>query len=132
MPNTFQKFLKLLPKQREVSLAVAKDDQEAEQYVRELETNIFFPLENVFAYNEVEGNKYLIINDEKYFKEIYDFICQYPLTVIKIFDQTQAQNVSINPDYEQAFLLIITKENLAKINQTGFDILGRIGLAYQS
>lgn len=132
MSNTFQEFLELLPEQREVGLAVAKDDQGAEQLVKELEKNNFLPIENIFAYDKINGNKYLIINDENYFKPIYDFICQYPLTIIKIFNQASAQNVTIRPDYEQAFLLVITKENLVKFEQEGFDILGRVGLTYQS
>jgi hypothetical protein len=130
--DKFQEFLKFLPNQREVGLAMAQDEQESVLFQEILLKNNFKQLKTIFENSDIKSDQYLVVDNENFFKEIYDFACQYPLTIISIYNKDKAENTVIKPDYNHTILFIITKDILNKFNQAGFDLLGKVGLTYQS
>lgn len=125
-------FLSALTGSKEVGLAIAKNDQELGEFVKVLAEANFNKLDSVLAYQNAHHGWYLTIDDQGKFKEIYDFVCQYPLTVISLFDSANSKTITVKPDYKNPTIFLITEDGLKDFQQSGFDLLGRVGPAYRS
>jgi len=125
-------FLKVAFGQKEVGLIIAKDRDQLSDFSGAMEGEGFKKLDSVFGYQNAEHGWYVVIEDSENFKEVYDFICQYPITVISLFDSKNSENVVIKPDFKNPTIFSITEEKLKDFQLAGFDLLGRVGLTYRS
>ena len=133
--NTFSDFLKVVPSQKEVSLVIAKDQVELQTLRKMLDQNGYTQI-----VDRPEFLKYVSSPSKTYFlvqenlpKRIYDFVLQYPSGQIEVFDKDKMESTIINPVYKDvSVLILVTKDALAKIQQTGFQVLENTGMAYQS
>lgn len=131
----FSDFINRTPSQREVSLIVAKDDQELTTFqtilqnrgfrqtvgVHQLLTNITFP------------SKVFCIVNSSLPKEVYDFIVQYPTGQIEMFDKDRMIGKVTKPSYEDvSVVFILTKENLSNVQKNGYRLLENVGITYQN
>ena len=86
-------------------------------------------LSSILKYKNVEHGWY-IIADKDNFKEIYDFVCQYPLTTVSLFDHESANTVVVRPDYKH-FVIVLIERSILKAMQKNLDLIGRTGMAYR-
>jgi len=125
-------FLGIMTGSKEVGLAIAKNQTELADFTKMSEETGFKRLDSILEYENQMYGQYLVVENADAFKSVYDFVCQYPLTVISLFDTHNSKIIAIKPDYKSSVVIILTKDTLKGIQQTGFDILGRTGLTYQS
>jgi hypothetical protein len=128
--SQFHDFISTVSESREVGLIIAENIEERDNYSRLLEMNGLGKLSSVLKYKNV-GHGWYVIADNDNCKEIYDFICQYPLTTVSFFDSKTADTVVINPDYKHPVIVLIEKDALNAI-QKRFDLLGRVGITYRT
>lgn len=129
---SIEEFLSVITGSREVGLVIAKNEAEISSFAKAMDRFDFKLLDSVFEYQNTNHGWYVIVNDKAKFKEIYDFVCQYPLTVISLFDAQNSKTVTIKPKYQHSVVLVITEEILREIQLAGFDLLGRVGPVYRS
>jgi len=133
--NTFADFLKYTPSQREVSLAIAKDESELKEFIEILESQEYrqaIDTSELFKNIESPSKVFFIVRD-KLPKDIYDFIVQYSTGQIEIFDRESMQSKNVIPAYEGiSIVFLITKQALRHVQEAGFQILDSVGITYQS
>lgn len=125
-------FLSVIMGSREAGLVIAKNDKELANFIKVVDKFNLKPLLSVFEYQNASHGWYIVINDRTKYKDIYDFVCQYPLTVITLFDSVNSKTFSCKPDYKNPIIFLITEETLKDVQKTGFNLLGRAGLAYRT
>lgn len=114
----------------EVGLIIAENTEELESFSKLLERFGLGKLSSVLKYKNVGHGWYIVANRENS-KEIYDFVCQYPLTIISLFDSETANTVVLNPDYQHPTFVLVEQDTLHTI-QKSLDLLGRAGAAYRA
>lgn len=124
----FNDFISATMKSREVGLIIAEDTEELSNFSKLLKIKGFGELSSILKYENVEHSWYIIADNDN-FKGIYDFICQYPLTTISLFDSEIANTVVMNPDYKHSVIVLIEKDIL-NIAKKDLDFLGRVGATY--
>jgi hypothetical protein len=133
--NTFKKFLDFTPSQREVSLAIAQDKKELEQFQKILDKQGFKQAKTIAGLISETGDaseNYYICKDGVD-KETYDFLVQYPTGQIEFFGKDKMKSKIVFPCYNNsAAVFLIDKKNLLKSQKQGFNILNHAGLAYQN
>ena len=88
MTNTFEDFLKYASSQKEVSLALAKDETELAEFIKALETHQFrqaVDYSDLFKHITQPGKVFVVVKDSLP-KDMYDFIVQYPTGQVEIYD----------------------------------------------
>ena len=134
-------FLPLVKGQKEISLVIAKDGKELDSFVQVVVNSAFSKAGDVFSLMTAlknGGHYYFVltdksVSDDKVFKDIYDFIVQYPPGSIQIFDQEKMESVVLSPNYEDiSVIILLIQENLDLISKNGFSVLDKIGLTYRS
>jgi hypothetical protein len=136
MKDTFDDFLKLTPSQKEISLAIAKENDELSTFLKVLEDQGFRQVvdtPDLFKYVFHPSAKVFFVVKEIIPKDIYDFILQYPTGQVEVYDDFNLKSKLATPSYDNSsIVLLITKEDLKKNNESGFQILDQVGLTYQS
>jgi len=131
--NSLNNFLKYTLSQKEVSLVIAKNDEELVHFQRTLENNYFKKATEIFQLisNIDEPQKiYFVITDIS--KDLYDFLLQYPSGQVEIFDSKKMRSTIISPIYNGvSVVFLVTKETLSQIQKGGFPVLEAVGLTYQ-
>lgn len=128
---SIEEFLLLMTGGKEVGLAIAKNEAELSSFAKAMDRLDFRFLLSVFKYQNAGHGWYIVINDRAKYKDSYDFVCQYPLTVISLFDSVNSKTFLFKPDYKNPIVFLITEETLKDIQKVGFDLLGRVGPAYR-
>lgn len=135
MNSKFNDFLKYTSSQKEVSLVVAKDEKELEEFVEILSLADYrqaVDTQELFKRIIHPSKVYFIIRN-KLHKDIYDFILQYPTGQVEIFDKERMKSQTVSPIYNGvSIVLLITKQTLSSIQQTGQQLLENTGLTYQN
>jgi hypothetical protein len=135
MSNTFNDFLKYTSSQKEVSLAIAKDDAELSELVQTLEGQEFrqaVDTSDLFKQITQPGKVFFVVK-EALPKDMYDFVVQYPTGQIEIYDKFNLKSQTVTPSYKDvAVIFVITKGALTKTQESGFRILEQVGITYQS
>ena len=126
------KFISRLAGGREVGLVVAKDGQGLQSSARALAAAGLKRLSSVSVFRNIGHGWYLEANSPADFKIIYDFVSQYPLSIISLFDSANSTMVAHRPDFQFPFVLILTEANLSNFTGYGFDLLGRVGPVYRA
>jgi hypothetical protein len=136
MKNTFDDFVKLTTSQKEVSLVIAKDGDELSTFLNVLENQNFRQVvdtPDLFKYIFQPSAKVFFVIKGLIPKDIYDFVIQYPTGQVEIYDNFNLKSKLATPVYDNvSIILLITKEDLKKNNESEFLILDKIGLTYQS
>ena len=126
----FEEFLNILSGQREVGLAIAKNEREIKNFVDVLWKEGFETSENIFDFYHFP--KIYLVLEENIEKDFYDFIVQYSTGQVEIFDKEKNRPEIFSPNYEKnSVILVSTKDNLAKLRKKGFNALEIAGPAYQ-
>jgi len=126
----FQDFISALSGSREVGLIIAENAEELKNFSKLIEKSGLGKLSSVLKYKNV-GHGWYVVADNDNVKEVYDFVCQYPLTTISLFDSETANTIVIKPDYQHPTLVLVEQGALDTI-QKSFDLLGRAGMAYRA
>lgn len=133
--SDFADFLKFSNSQKEVSLAIARDEEELKEIQELLETNHYRRANHasqLLLHIDAPAKIYYLIS-EKLPKEIYDFIIQYPTGQVEIFDSEKMKSSVVQPSYSDvSVIFLITKDNLANIRKDNFEMLNNTGITYQS
>lgn len=135
MNNDFPDFIKHSISQKEISLAVAKNDQELDKFQGSLDAAGF---KKAYDVSEIlnsmkENSKVYYLIDEEFPKALYDLIIQYPTGQVEIFDIHSMKSTVVSPNYNKSsIILLITKESLSYFQNKGYLILENVGIAYQS
>ncbi len=122
--------------QKEVSLVIAKDEEELASLKRELDVlgfaSVNTPLEFSIA-SDHPGKAYSILADASHAKDYYDFSVQYPTGQVEMWNRSTMQPQVSTPRYEGVTLvLLLTKDTLVSAQKNGMDFLASTGIVYQS
>lgn len=135
MNESFVDFLKHVTSQKEASLMIAKDANELSEFKSLLINNYFKQANHIsqlLAYADTPTKIFFVLSGELS-KDVYDFIVQYPTGQIEIFDKDKAKWLITKPNYQDSSIIfILTKEDLDKIQQQGFQLLENAGITYQA
>ena len=135
MTNTFEDFLKYANSQKEVSLMIAKDESELEDFVKKLNEAEFrqaVDTSDLFKHITKASKTFVTVKDSLS-KDLYDFAVQYPTGQIEIYDKFNLKSQTVTPVYKDvAVTYILTKDTLNKTQESGFRILEQVGITYQS
>lgn len=127
--TSFNQFDLLLSESNEIGLVIAADDEELDvlaQILKNFNYKLACRVEDLI----LPAKLYMTI-DSNMKKEIYDFVVQYPLGRIEFVDNNLQASV-FSPDYSnQNITLLIRKNDLDKLNKTGFDLRSVTGPAFQ-
>ncbi len=133
--NKLTNFLKYAAFQKEVSLIIAKNEEELKEFEEILDKNHFKKASHVsqlLLYIDSPSKLYFHINSNLP-KELYDFILQYPTGQVEIFDKNKMSSTVTTPSYSDvSVILLITKEKLSQIQNGELEILSHVGLTYQN
>lgn len=135
MNSNFLDFIKHSISQKEISLVIAKDDQEFSQFQETLDSAGFkkaYEVPEILHDMKADSKVYFCI-EEKFPKALYDLVIQYPTGQVEIFDVHSMKSTVINPNYDKSsIILLVTKDNLSYFQSKGNSILEHVGMAYQS
>lgn len=135
MTNTFDDFLKFVNSQKEVSLAIAKDETELAQLASKLEEHKFRQaVDTSDLFKQItQPSKSFFVAKESLPKDMYDFAVQYPTGQVEIYDKFNLKSQTVIPIYKDvAVVFLITKDALKKVQETGFMLLEQVGITYQN
>jgi len=133
--SNFTDFIKHSQSQKEISLVIAKDDQELRHFQQELDDAQFKKAHDVndILHNMHANTKIYFPIEDKFPKSLYDLIIQYPTGQVEIFDIHSMKSTVVTPNYDKSsIILLVTKDNLSYFGQKGYQILEYVGIAYQS
>ncbi len=126
----FIDFLKTAIGQKEVSLVIAKNLEELENYSSILSGEGFKKVENISnAFNTL---KIYFSVDTNMSKDAYDFMVQYPTGQVEIFDKETMTSKTLSPDYDNSCIIyLVLKDNINILQKNDLDVLSNAGLVYQ-
>ncbi|MBU1033166.1 hypothetical protein KJ937_04540 [Patescibacteria group bacterium] len=135
MTNTFEDFLKYANSQKEISLVIAKDDDELESFTKKLSEAEFrqaVDTSDLFKHITKASKTFVAVKDALS-KDLYDFAVQYPTGQIEIYDKFNLKSQTVVPVYKDVSVTyVLTKDAINKTQESGFRILEIAGITYQS
>jgi hypothetical protein len=135
MTNTIKDFLKYANSQKEVSLMIAKDDDELESFTKKLSEAEFrqaVDTSDLFKQITKASKSFVVIKDILP-KDLYDFAVQYPTGQVEIYDKFNLKSQTVTPVYKDVTVVyVLTKTALKKTQESGFGILELAGITYQA
>lgn len=132
MREDIQKFLVRTNGSIEASLMILQNEQELLELEQEVADFGFQKTKNVREiFNAIkEGKKLYFILSSDFGNNIYNIIAQYSTGQVTAYDGKN--NLVANPNYQKgAVLILITKENLEKIEKSGKSLLKLAGISWQ-
>lgn len=132
MQEELQKFLEMTNSSTEPCLMIAQNEQELATIENEVSDFGFQKTKNIKEIvNAIKsGNKIYFTLDDTLESDVYNILAQYPTGQVITYDGQQ--NIVANPDYKKgSVLILITKENLEKIEKSEKSLLRIIGLTWQ-
>lgn len=133
--NSFKQFIKDASNQRELPLALAKDTDQFYELHNLLKDEGFKGTDKIYRIveNPEDYSKgYIVINEHNY-KQVYDFVIQYPTGQVNYFDQINTKNFIFTPDYKkQTLILLTTNEFMLYLQNNRLNFLEIVGMVYRS
>ncbi len=129
-----QDFITTSHSLREPSLLIVSDNSKLFLVTKESAFSDFKKTNKVSDLSVLaqNGGKYCMVITEDNIKEAYDFLKQYPLGAIDIFDSVSGVQKTYCPKYEDnTILFIVTKQVLEESQNIGLDILKVSGITKQ-
>lgn len=127
---SFKEFLGIAPGSKEVSLAIAKNNKEIQDFSRSLDEAGFEQAEGVFNLFKLP-KAYMTISEDMD-KNVYDFVVQYPTGQVEVFDKELMRSEMLSPDYRHSVVLLVEKDVLNKLQAKGFDLLAAVGPVFRT
>lgn len=135
MTNTIKDFLKYANSQKEVSLMIAKDDDEFESFTKKLsEAEFRQAVDTSDLFKQItKASKSFVAVKDILSKDLYDFAVQYPTGQVEIYDKFNLKSQTVTPVYKDVTVVyVLTKTALKKTQESGFRILELAGITYQA
>lgn len=135
MTNTIKDFLKYANSQKEVSLMIAKDDDELESFTKKLsEVEFRQAVDTSDLFKQItKSSKSFVTVKDILSKDLYDFALQYPTGQVEIYDKFNLKSQTVTPVYKDVTVVyVLTKTALKKTQESGFRILELAGITYQT
>jgi len=132
MQEEIQKFLEMTNGSAELCLMIAQDEQELVSVEKEVSDAGFQKTKNIREiFNAIKnGTKIYFTLGEALGNNVYNILAQYPTGQVTANDGQK--NLVANPDYKNgSVLILITKENLEKIEKSEKSLLRIAGLTWQ-
>ena len=132
MQEEIQKFLKMTNGSTELCLMIAKDEQELATLEQEAASFGFQKSKNIREiFNSIKnGSKTYFTLGNTLGNNIYNILAQYSTGQVTAYDGQN--NLVANLDYKNvSVLILITKENLEKIEKSEKSLLRIAGLTWQ-
>jgi len=132
MQNEIKKFLELATSSREAGLMVADGEKKLETLEKKVADFGFKKTQNIREiFNAVRsGDKNYFILKNELGNNLYNILTQYPTGQINAYDGKD--NLVANPNYQTgAILILITEENLNKIEKSDKSLLSLVGLTWR-
>lgn len=132
MQKDIEKFLELATSAKEASLIVAENEKELEKLEQKVSDSGFRKTQNVREiWSAVKnGEKNYFILKDGLGNNIYNILAQYPTGQINAYDGQK--NMVANPNYQTgAVLILVTEENLSKIEKGEKSLLNLVGLTWR-
>ena len=133
MQEELQKFLIRINGSTEPCLIIAKDEQGLIAIENEVSNFGFQKTKDIVEIlNAIKnGNKIYFTLGKTLESSMYNIFTQYPTGQVTIYDGQK--NFVVSPDYGNgAILILITKENLEKIEKSERNLLRIVGLTHAS
>lgn len=133
MQEEIRKFLVRTNGSTELCLMIAQDEQELASVEKEVSDVGFQKTKNIREiFNAIKnGTKIYFTLGEALGNNVYNILAQYPTGQVTAYDGQK--NLVANPDYKNgSVLILITKENLEKIEQSEKSLLRIAGLTHAS
>ncbi|MFA6492603.1 MAG: hypothetical protein WCV58_00435 [Patescibacteria group bacterium] len=131
----FHQFIKDSQGQKELSLALAKSDEEFIKFHAFLTEGGYIGSDDIYTVlSHLERHKkvYLVINNTSA-KVLYDFATQYPTGQVNLLNPKTMENKSFTPDYKNhSLILLTTSEYLKHIVKHDLDFINIVGMVYKS
>lgn len=130
----FDEFLYKTFGQKEISLIIAKNNEEMNNFVQELDNRSYAQSKNPSELLENIKNfkKTFYVLDESIGKDIYDILVQFPTGQIEIFDKASMESEVIHPNHDNLSIIFLAEEKMLNhIQKKKFDILSNVGLTYR-
>lgn len=116
-------------------MAIAKDGNEIKEFENILAQNGWQKSEGIFSLVEAvkkTAKAFFLLNDTNK-KDAYDFLIQYPAGHIEIFNSQEMKSVVAAPIWQGTSVVFIADKNFVfNMQKSGFDILSKTGMCYQS
>lgn len=129
-----KEYLDFSKSQKEVCLMIAENKKELGDFEKELILSGFVKNSNIIELGESlkkQDKNYLVLKSNES-KNAYDFFVQYPTGQIEIFHSKSMKSSVIIPDYKKnSTIVLLTKSDLLKIKEEGYNLLSHVGLTYQ-
>jgi hypothetical protein len=119
-------LLEATTRTHEAGLVIARDSAAQKRLIQSLE-QAGLKRTTVTSFKPAAHGSYVVIEDRTQYKDAYDFVCQYPTTVVSLYDAATKQMVVMRPDYRTPLVFVMTDATLASMSKAGFDLRGRIG-----
>ncbi|MEK7170885.1 MAG: hypothetical protein AAB774_01095 [Patescibacteria group bacterium] len=133
----FDEFLDRSGFSKEVPLIIAENEEALNNYRERLKKVGYEEQESVYhlIHSSHKGSKNFLVLDGHHpdtLKQAYDFVVQYPTGQIEISDKATMQRAIYSPNYkENQTVLLVSRQQLSEIQQTGLTFLPRVGATYQ-
>lgn len=116
-------------------MAIAKDENEIKEFKNILAQNGWNEARDIFSLMETikdPSKTFFLLNDANK-KDAYDFLNQYPAGHIEIFNSQEMKSHIATPIWQGASVVFIAdKDFISNMQKSGFDILSKMGMCYQS
>jgi hypothetical protein len=132
MQKEIRKFLELTNGSTELCLMIAQNEQELADIEQEAADFGFQKSKGIREiFNSIKnGSKIYFVLGDTLGNNIYNILAQYPTGQVTAYDGQN--NLVANPDYKKgSVLILITKENLEKIEKSEKSLLRIAGLTWQ-
>lgn len=132
MNDNLTKFINYSVSQKEVSLIIAKNEEEIQETIKTL-TDVGYSrvldIKEVFKLI-IRPAKFLIVLNNDFSKDIYDFVVQYPTGQVEIYDKEKLKSETVVPVYKDVSIILIADKKT--IEKSKLPILEKVGLTYRS
>ncbi len=128
----FQQFLNLTIGQKEISLAIARNESELKEFQEIFKKENFIESKSAIQLAQnIKNNKrnFLVLGSD--IKPEYDFIVQYPTGQIEFFDHDTMQPTVYSVEYQDTGIIFLTTDEILKNISINYNILERVGLTYR-
>lgn len=131
MNDNLIKFIKYSTSQKEVSLIIAKNKEEIQETIKALTNTGYGQISEVKDIFRLitQTAKILIVINNDFSKDIYDFIVQYPTGQIEIYNKDKLKSETVTPIYKDVSIIVVSDDETIK--KSKFPILEKIGLTYR-
>lgn len=132
MNDNLTKFINYSVSQKEISLIITKDEEKIQETIKTL-TDVGYS--QVSEIKEIlklitRPAKILVVLNNDFPKDIYDFVVQYPTGQVEIYDKEKLKSETVVPIYKDVSIIVVADEKT--IEKSKLPVLEKVGLTYRS